>query len=283
MSYEKLLLWEWRVGLAVFGAVVGSFLNVCIHRLPRGESVVKPRSRCPQCGQAIAAWQNIPVLSWLILRGRCGHCRAPISARYPLVELLNSGLWLAAGLNFGISVQALVLLPLLSALLALFFTDLDEMLLPDAITLPLAVCGIVVAPWNGRLDLAPQWLGSGTIGSRLAHALLGAAFGYLLFLAIAVVGKLVFRKDAMGGGDLKLMLAVGAFLGMPSVVLTLFLGSIIGSLISLPFLLGGRWSMGKMLPFGCFLTPAAAIAAFVGNEFVIWYVGLVVGRPALGH
>ena len=275
MNLAELQQWEWWIGLFVFGAVFGSFLNVVIHRVPRGESVVRPASRCPSCGTAIKAWQNIPVLSWLVLRGRCAHCATPISWRYPAVELLSALLWLALGLRFGVSLQTLVMLPCVSLLLALFFTDYDEMLLPDALTIPLAIIGVATAAWNPRLDLFFGLLGSGTAGGRLAHALVGAAFGFGLFFAIALAGRLVFGKEAMGGGDLKLMLGVGAFLGIPGVVLTLFLGSIGGTLIAIPMLLKGRTSMGNTLPFGCFLCPAAALCVFYGNEIARWYLGLL--------
>ncbi|MFN7967207.1 MAG: prepilin peptidase [Acidobacteriota bacterium] len=275
MSLAELQVWEWRAGLFVFGAVFGSFLNVVIHRVPRGESVVRPGSRCPACGAPIKAWQNIPILSWLLLRGRCANCRQPISWRYPLVELLTALLWLAVGVRFGVSLQALILLPCATLLLALFFTDYDEMLLPDALTIPMAIVGVAVASWNSRLDLFIGWLGSGTASGRLAHAVVGAVFGFGLFLAIALAGRLAFGKEAMGGGDLKLMLGVGAFLGIPGVVLTLFLGSIVGTFVAIPMLLKGRTALGKTLPFGCFLCPAALLCVFYGNELARWYLGLL--------
>lgn len=260
---------------ALFGLIVGSFLNVCIYRVPLGRSIVHPRSACPACGAAIAAWQNIPVVSWLLLRGRCAACRARISPRYPFVESLNAALWVAALLRFGPSVQALLLLPLLSALIVLFFTDWDHQLLPDRITLPLAAVGLAVSPFNARLDFGPGLIGSGTPAGRIAAALAGAAVGFGLFYAIAKSWELLFKRDAMGGGDLKLMLGVGAFLGVGGVGVTVFLGSITGTLISLPFLLRGSWTLRRELPFGCFLTPAAAVAAFCGVELIRWYLGLL--------
>ena len=275
MSATELLRLEMLVALSVVGAVVGSFLNVCIYRLPIGKSVVTPPSACPRCGQRLKPWHNVPIVSWILLRGRCACCHEPISVRYPLVEALNAGLWLGAGLHFGLDARTFVLLPLLSALVVLFFTDYDHQLLPDKVTLPSAAIGLAVAAWNPLLDLAPGFLGQGGVLSRLASSAAGAALGYGLFFTLAMVWQVLFARDAMGGGDLKMMLAVGAFLGLGGVLVTIFLASIVGTLLSLPYLLSGRWGMTRQLPFGCFLAPAAAITAFWGNQLISWYVGLL--------
>lgn len=261
--------------LGVVGLVVGSFLNVVIYRVPLGKSIVWPGSACPACGHAIRAHHNVPVLSWLLLRGRCADCGVRIPVRYPLVEAGHAALWLAAAARFGIGRELLIVLPLLSGLLVLFFTDWDHHLLPDRVTLPLAALGLALAPWNARLDDMPGWLGSGTAASRLAAAALGAALGYGIFLALSLTWELLFKRDAIGGGDFKLMLGVGAFLGMGGSLLTIFLGSFVGALFSVPFLLVGSWSMKRELPFGCFLVPAAVFAAFWGNEALRWYLGLL--------
>jgi len=266
---------EWFAGLAVVGAVVGSFLNVCIWRLPRGESVVRPRSRCPRCGTPIRARHNVPVLSWFWLRGRCAACGAPISPRYPLVEALNAGLWVLVGWRFGPGFPALVLLPFVSAMVVLFFTDLDHMILPDRVTLPLAVLGLAVSPWNSRLDLGPGLLGSGTAPGRVLAALLGAAAGWGLFFGLVLAWRVLFDREAMGGGDLKMMLGVGSFLGVGGVVVTVFLASVAGTLLAAPFLLSARWRGTRELPFGCFLAPAAAVAALWGREALAWYLRLL--------
>lgn len=271
MTAARLVFIEAVVLAGVAGLMVGSFLNVCIYRLPLGLSVVKPRSACPRCGHPIRWFHNLPVFSYLALGGRCADCRSPISARYPLVEALNAALWVAAVLRFGPTLQALLLLPFLSAMLALFYTDFDHRLLLDRITLPLAVLGLLVSPWNARLDLEsgiygfPPALGRGVAA---AGAALGAA-GVLYFVGWA--GTMVFRKEALGFGDVKLMLGVGAFLGLSGAAVTVLLGSIAGSLFGLPRLLRGRF--GEELPFGCFLCPAAALAAFYGRELVRWYLG----------
>jgi len=266
---------EWLVGLAVVGAVVGSFLNVCIWRIPRGESVVRPGSRCPACGTPIRPWHNVPVLSWFWLGGKCAACGTRISPRYPFVEALNAALWVLAGWRFGPGLPALVLLPFLSAMVVLFFTDWDHMILPDRVTLPLAVLGLALAPWNPRLDLGPGLLGSGTVTGRLAAALLGAAVGWGLFFFLVLTWRVLFDREAMGGGDLKMMLGVGAFLGFGGVVTTVFLASVVGTLVAAPYLLTARWHGTRELPFGCFLAPAAVISALWGREMIAWYLHLL--------
>jgi len=266
---------EFFILLVFCGLVFGSFLNVCIYRIPLGKSVVSPRSACPSCGTAIAWYGNVPVLSWLVLRGRCAHCRAPISVRYPFVEALNAGLWVAVAIWFGPSITALLLLPFVSILLVLFFTDWDHHLLPDRLTFPLAIVGLIVAPFNPRLDFGYGILSEGGTGGRMLAALLGAVLGYGIFFTLAFVWKVFFDKDAMGGGDLKMMLGVGAFLGMGGVITTIFLASILGTVLALPFLLTGRWAMTRQLPFGCFLAPAALISAFTGIEALRWYLGII--------
>lgn len=275
MSWEAFTL-EFRILAFVLGAMVGSFLNVCIHRIPLGESIVSPGSRCPRCERAIRAWQNVPILSWFFLRGRCASCEAPISARYPFVEGLNAGAWLLVAWWLGPNVTSVIVMIFVSAMIALFYTDWDHQLLPDRITFPLFALGVVVAPFNPLLDLAPGPLGAGTALSRVGAALAGAAIGYGLFALLVITWRVLFAKDAMGGGDLKMMLGVGAFLGIPGVATTVLLASIVGTLLSVPFLLFGRWSMSRELPFGCFLAPAAAISALWGHDFVVWYLGLLV-------
>lgn len=275
MTPEALVRAELLVAAAVFGAVVGSFLNVCIWRIPRGESVVTPRSRCPACGAPIRWYHNVPVLSWIVLRGRCAACGAPISVRYPLVELLNALAWLVVAWRFGLSAQTFLLLPFVSAMIVLFFTDWDHQILPDRVTWPLAALGLIVAPWNPALDLAPGWFGAGTWLSRLASAGAGAAFGYGIFFFLVLTWRVLFDREALGGGDLKMMLGVGAFTGVAGVVVTIMAASIAGSLLAAPFLLVGRWRMSRELPFGCFLAPAAVFAALWGEAFVRWYLGLL--------
>ena len=272
MTAGQIIAAERLAVFALVAAVVGSFLNVCIYRIPLGKSVVHPRSSCPACGHTIRAWHNVPVASWVLLRGRCADCHAPISARYPFVELANTGLWLWAWFRFGPSAGTLLLAPFLSAMLALFFTDWDHQLLPDRITLPAAALGLATAWWNPRLDPVSAMLFERWPAGRIGASVAGALLGYGLFYVIWLAWKILFKRDSMGGGDLKLMLAVGAFLGVPGVLLTILFGSVVGTLVSIPFLLAGRWNLKRELPFGCFLTPAAVFAALYGREALIWYL-----------
>ena len=275
-GYEAPFLWEWALFAGLFGAAVGSFLNVCIYRIPLRQSIVSHASRCPRCETPIAWYRNVPVLSWILLRGRCASCNAPISARYPFVEALNAALWVGVALRFGIGLRAGILLIFVSALVTLFFTDWDHKLLPDRITYPLALFGLLTSPFNPALDLAPGFLGSGTPAARACSSLAGALLGYGIFWLLALTWRVLFHREGMGGGDLKMMLGVGAILGIPGVVTTIFLASILGSLMALPFLLIGRWGMTRELPFGCFLAPAALFSAFFGEPLVVWYLGLIV-------
>jgi leader peptidase (prepilin peptidase)/N-methyltransferase len=252
---------ETLVSVFVFalGLVLGSFLNVCIYRLPQGDSVVHPRSRCPSCASPILWYQNVPVVSWLLLRGRCARCEAHISVRYPLVELVSGltllALWLVFGPGAAFPIAAFFAL----SMLALFFTDYDHQLLPDAITLTGLGVGLAVAWFNPFLD------GSGW--RRVWLAVAGAAIGSgLLWGFGALYGKLR-GVEAMGMGDVKMMAMVGAFAGPFGVLLTIFGGSIVGALFGVLMIpLKGR-SLQDALPFGCFLAPAA-MGALLFSRFV---------------
>lgn len=269
---DRLLLPEplGTVFVGLFALVIGSFLNVVIHRLPRGESLVSPRSRCPRCGAAIAAWQNVPVLSWLLLRGRCAHCRAPISLRYPLIELLSAAiavaLWAYLGPGAGFAVSA----PFALAMLALFFTDWDHQLLPDPITLGGFATGLAVAWWN-------PFLGGAEGLGRLWGALSGAALGAGVLWGIGAAYSRLRGVEAMGMGDVKMMGMVGAFTGPTGVLFTLFAASIVGAVVGIALVpLRGR-TMKDTLPFGCFLAPAALAALLWGRRALEAYLSLV--RP----
>lgn len=243
----------------LLGAAIGSFLNVCICRLPEGESVVSPRSRCPECGAAIGWRDNVPVVSYLLLRGRCRGCGTGISAQYPLVELTVAALWLAAAVRYGASWQALGVAVFFTLLLGIALTDARAYIIPDEFSLGGLVAGLL-------LSLAPG-------GISPLRSVLGALAGFGILYAVAVVGEWVFRKPAMGGGDIKMMAMVGAFLGPINVLLTLFLGALVGSLIFGPI----SWKTGKLVPFGIFLAIGAAIAQTWGGALVGWYTASVLG------
>ncbi len=236
----------WAAGL---GAVVGSFLNVVIARVPRGESVVSPRSRCPRCGAAIAWYDNVPVLSWILLRARCRACGAPISWRYPLVEALAGAAGLLAFSRHGLGGAFVAELTFVAVLLALAFIDLDTWLLPHALTWPLIALGLAAS----ALGFSPAPLGP---------SLLGAALGFAAFAAVAVVGRKVFRKEALGFGDVWLLAGIGAFLGAKALLPVVLLASLQGSVVGIALLLAGRGTPGPTsdAPAGA-ATPAPTSTA----------------------
>ena len=198
-------------GALLVGLAFGSFLNVCIVRLPHDGSLLRPPSSCPRCRARIAWYDNIPVVSWLLLRGRCRHCGESISAQYPLIELLVGVLWAGAALAWGPTLHALAGAVFGTILLGITVTDARHMLIPDEFTWGGLVLGLAMALAGG--------------GPALVQALLGAAAGFALLYAIAAIGEWVFKEEAMGGGDIKMMAMVGAFVGWPGVLLTVILGA----------------------------------------------------------
>jgi leader peptidase (prepilin peptidase) / N-methyltransferase len=245
------------VSAGAFGLIIGSFLNVVIHRLPKQESLVTPRSRCPACQTTIAAWDNIPVVSFLLLRGRCRACRQPISWRYPVVETLTGCLFILTVFRFGVTLETLSLLIFLSSLVAISFIDLDHQVIPNAITLP----GIPLGLLGGLVVGEPPVL------DRLIGALAGAGFLYLVLL----YGGAAYGQDAMGEGDLNLIALVGAFLGWRAVVVTILLACLIGSVVGLALIAFRRLGRRQHIPFGPFLSLGAVIALFWGQQLMAWY------------
>jgi len=254
---------------AVVGSILGSFLNVCIHRLPLGHSVVRPRSRCPHCGTLIPWYWNVPVLSWIVLRGACAGCAGRISWRYPLVELLAAAacavLWRSLGPGWALAVAV----PFALALIVLFFTDLDHHLLPDAVTLTGLGLGLALAWVNPFL--------SGVGWGRLWAAGAGAALGSGLLWAVGEVYRRLRGVEAMGLGDVKMMAMVGAFTGPAGVMFTIFAASLAGAVVGLALIPLRGGSMQDKLPFGCFLAPAALAALFVARAALAAYAGMFRG------
>jgi len=244
---------------AVFGAAIGSFLNVCILRLPANESLVKPRSRCPTCGYQLAWYDNIPILSWLTLGGKCRRCRAGISVQYPLIEALVAALWGAAVWHFGVTLEAVEGAAFGTILLGIGVTDARHYLIPDEYTLGGGLLGLAFALRGGL--------------PSLFAAVVGAAVGFLLLLIVAWAGEKAFGKEAMGGGDIKMMAMVGTFVGWKGVLLTVFGGSLLGTLIFVPLTLRHR----KLVPFGVFLATAAAATWLFGDRIIGWYLALALG------
>lgn len=241
----------------LFGTVVGSFLNVCIHRLPKEESVVAPRSRCPACQTPIRAVDNIPLLSFLLLRGRCRACGTPISRRYPLVEGLTGILFALTVSRFGVTIQTAFVLAFLGGLVVVSFIDLDHQIIPNVITVP----GIPLGLLAGLLLKEPPLL------DRLIGMLAGAGFLYLMLF----YGGVVFGQEAMGEGDLNLIALVGAFLGWKGVVVTILVGCLVGSLVGLGLMALQRLGRRQHIPFGPFLSLGAMVALFWGERLIAWY------------
>jgi leader peptidase (prepilin peptidase)/N-methyltransferase len=240
------------------GLIIGSFLNVCIYRLPLGKSVVRPPSHCTSCGASIRWFQNIPVASWVALGGKCARCSSPISWRYPFVEALSGAVVLAFWLTFGRSAAFPVATVFALALIVLFFTDLDHQLLPDTVTLTSLGLGLALAWFNPFLE------GGGW--QRVWQAFGGAALGSGLLWGIGSLYKKLRGVEAMGLGDVKMMAMVGAFTGPVGVLFTIFAGSVVGAAVGILLIpLRGR-SLQDTLPFGCFLAPAALAALLFGRQ-----------------
>ncbi|HEY3038406.1 MAG TPA: prepilin peptidase [Pyrinomonadaceae bacterium] len=269
----------------VFGAIIGSFLNVVIHRLPREESIVLPSSRCPDCGAAIAFYDNVPVVSYVLLRGRCRACRAHISARYPAVEALTAALWVMVAGRDGLTWALPFDLIFVTAVTALIFIDAEHMILPNAITYPGIVFAFVarlVLPYlmgrpyfedidmllNGPLNGMPLWAAS------LVGALIGALVGGGSLWLMGWAWEKLRGIEAMGLGDVKMMFMVGAYLGWPLTVLTIFLGALSGSVIGIAVTLyEGRRDLKSYLPYGVYLGIGSLVALFFGAQIIHWYTG----------
>lgn len=237
----------------LLGSLFGSFLNVCIVRLPLEQSVVRPRSRCPRCGTPIAWFDNVPVVSWLMLRGRCRHCQESISPQYPLVEASVAGLWALAAWWYGLNLDGLTASAFGTILLGIAVTDARHYLIPDEYTWGGLALGLLLALRGGLGGLVP--------------AVTGASAGFALLYAVAWAGERVFHEEAMGGGDIKMMAMVGAFVGWKGVLLTLFGGALLGTLVFVPLSIQKR----RLVPFGVFLAAAAGITFVFGEAIFRWY------------
>jgi leader peptidase (prepilin peptidase)/N-methyltransferase len=263
--------------VGVFGAIIGSFLNVVIHRIPREESIAFPASHCPSCGTAIRPYDNIPVVSWAVLRGRCRSCRTPISARYPAVELLTAVLFALTYLHTGLTLSLLFDLAFVAALLALIFIDAEHMILPNVITYPGAALALVarvvvpnlygVAALGGAQTQLRPWLVS--LGGAILGALVGGGFLWL----VGWLWERVRGVEAMGLGDVKMLFMVGAYIGWPLTLLTIFVGVLTGSIAGVSVMLGRKErDMQMMLPFGIFLGLGSLVSLFFGPAIIDWYV-----------
>ncbi len=291
----------------LFGLVFGSFLNVCIYRLPRELSVVSPRSACPNCGAPILFYDNIPVLSWIVLRGRCRNCRAPISPRYAIVELLTGLLFVLSFYGATSGPESLKLCVLCFLLTGLIFTDAETHLLPDLFTRPGMVAGLLFSLWvpmrDGPAGLLSRSMDLPGIAISFLNSLAGAILGSAFILCIAVAYEALRGHEGMGGGDVKLMALIGAFLGVKLTLMVLLLGSLVGSIFGMGLMVvvwfkrlarrqkrfpkepaaeaqARAWYSARLvyrhfeIPFGVFLGSAALVAAFAGQRLIDWYFGL---------
>lgn len=245
------------VFIGLWGLCIGSFLNVCIHRLPLKQSVVTPRSRCPHCGYLLTWYDNVPLASYAILGGRCRSCRAPISLRYPFVEALTGAIFVWHVIVFGLTPLLAVRLAFACALIVLFAIDLEHQILPDRITLPGIVVGVlcsVVLPPGPIMSLAGLVVGGG------------------ILWGIAELWYRLRKVDAMGFGDVKMLAMVGAFLGLPLVLVTFVLATMMGGVVGVVLIATRRANMATAVPFGTMLAVAALIASVYGDPLLAWYL-----------
>ena len=264
------MIWlELWAGLFVFviGASVGSFLNVVIYRIPNGLSLLHPPSRCPQCEHRLKPYDNVPILGWLWLRGRCRYCRTAISSRYPIIELVTALLFIVTYLSFGFTLKTVGYALFLSWLLALTMIDLDLMILPNALTQSGVIAGWVFqAVWG--FSQGQDW-GAGLQG--LMAGFVGSILGIWVFDGIRMVGAAVFQQDAMGGGDPKLAAMIGAWLGWQLMLVSAFMACLVGSVIGVGGIALGLIGRRQPIPFGPYLALGGAIALFWGTQLLDWY------------
>ncbi len=253
------------------GACVGSFLNVCIHRIPRDRSIIRPRSHCPKCETMIAWHDNIPIISYLLLRGKCRHCHVGISPRYAAVEALTAFLFLAIWLKYGWSALTPLYMLVAGGLILATFVDLEHMIIPDRVSIGGMLAGLVLS------GLVPSLHGETHVLSSVTAAIIGLVVGAGSLWLVSVLGRMAFRKDAMGFGDVKLLGAIGAFMGWQGVLFTIMLSSLAGSLVGLLFILSGRREWQSRIPYGPYLALAAVIWMIWGmewwNAYVRWMSG----------
>ena len=242
----------------LFGAAIGSFSNVCIYRLPKKLSIISPPSQCPNCGKNISPFDNIPIISFLILRGRCRYCQSPISWRYPIVELITGLIFLSLYFNFLISPQFFIYALLCTSLIIIAFIDLEHKIIPDVITLPGIIIGLTLSLTMPHITLI--------------NSIKGLLIGGGLFYAIAIISR-----GGMGGGDIKLIAMVGSFLGWKNVLLTIFLGSLFGSIVGIVLIILKKKNRKDMVPFGPFLSLGAIISIFYGRDLIYLWLTITFG------
>jgi leader peptidase (prepilin peptidase)/N-methyltransferase len=272
-AFASLGSWYFPTIAFLFGACIGSFLNVCVSRWPRDQSVVKPRSRCPKCGHEIPWYENIPLVSWVALRARCSGCGNPISPIYPLLELVVGLGWFGAVIHYGPTLTALRVAVLATILLGIMITDATHYVIPDGFTV-FGLFFALVAAGAGTL------LGETLPFASLYDSVIGACVGAGAISIIGWLGELALKKEAMGFGDVTLMAMVGAYIGPGRTLLTIFIGAFLGAVIFLAVVYPITWLRCRkrgipfeppLVPFGVFLAPAAMIALLWGSQMMHWY------------
>lgn len=269
----------------LFGLIIGSFLNVCIVRIPERKSIVMPASACPKCGAAIQPYDNIPVISYLLLRGKCRRCKTKISPMYPIVELLTGVLFLGCYLEFGVTAEAVKWAAFSALMIVLVFTDLRERVLPDVVNYTGFGVGLAISFFTQPTDGTALWISNHVFAYpppapvlSFADAILGAAVGSGLLWLVSEAYFRLRGREGMGLGDVKMMLMAGAFLGAKRTLLTILAGSLLGSILGLAFILARRKDSDYELPFGSFLGMAAVLVVFFGTPVVNWYASLLTVR-----
>jgi leader peptidase (prepilin peptidase)/N-methyltransferase len=242
----------------IFGICIGSFLNVCIYRLPHSNSIVFPPSACPECRVPIRLYDNIPILSYIFLKGKCRNCSTPISIRYPLVELMAGLFAISVYLKFGISLDALIIYCFIASLIIIIYIDIDHWIIPDSISLPGILVGFAVSFFVDRI--------------HYTDSILGILIGGGTLWLVAFVYQLLAKKEGMGGGDIKLLAMIGAFLGWKGVILTIFLSSVIGTVANVPGMLLSKKFFNYKLPFGPFIAIAAMMDVFFEDKIIAFYM-----------
>lgn len=254
------------VFIFLVGACVGSFLNVCIYRIPLDQSVAFPRSHCPGCKKPIAWYDNIPILSYFILRGKCRSCRISFSPRYAVVEAVTALLFLITWLRYGVSPLTPVYFGVISSLLLASFVDLDHMIIPDRVSIGGMFAGLLLSA------VFPVLHAGETLVEGLLSAGIGLATGFGALWLVSVLGKLAFKKDAMGFGDVKLLGAIGAFLGWRGVLFTIMISSLLGTVVGMAFIIGGKHEWQSKIPYGPYLALGAIIWILWGIDWWQAYV-----------
>ncbi len=243
----------------ILGLIVGSFSNVCIYRIPRNESIIYRASHCPKCHSNISPKDNIPLLSYILLKGRCRNCKGKISIQYPIVEFLNGLIYLIIYLIYGLSIQSLIYIILSSALIIIAFIDLNEQIVPDVISLPGIVIGFIISFFVPYISFI--------------NSALGVVVGGGVILIIGLAGSVIFKKEAMGGGDVKLAAMIGAFLGWRYIIISLFLGFFLGALAGIILIMSKIKNREDAVPFGPFIVLGSFITLLWGEKIITWYIG----------